>query len=246
MDKKYTPHIRIPFSLFNSPEYKQIPDTIKPYCLLVLVCLLKFVNTKSCKCYPKRSTISSMTGLSRSTIYRATLELKKVNIIQIKRLSSTLLYIIEPKFIFGDVSYRTEMVLRDASDVSDRHILLNYHNNKLSYITTIVKEVLSNKAATKDDIINKLATLPPDRLKQAIKERDNILYCKAAMAKLEEQSKKDVKLVAIPSQKQILESIRKKTNFAYQRAIVNNKRNEERKNKTKDLLRSYDKDEHKG
>lgn len=242
MDKKYTPHIRIPFSLFNSPEYKQIPDTIKPYCLLVLVCLLKFVNTKSCKCYPKRSTISSMTGLSRSTIYRATLELKKVNIIQIKRLSSTLLYIIEPKFIFGDVSYRTEMVQRDTSDVSDRHILINYPN-KLSYITTIVKEVLSNKAATKDDIIRKLTTLPPDRLKQAIKERDNILYCKAA---LEEQSKKDVKLVAIPSQKQILESIRKKTNFAYQRAIVNNKRNEERKNKTKDLLRSYDKDEHKG
>ena len=232
MDKKYTPHIRIPFSLFDSTEYKQIPDTIKPNCLLVLVCLLKFVNTKSCKCYPKRSTISSMTGLSRTTIYRATLELKKAKIIQIKRLSSTLLYIIEPKFIFGDVSYRTEMFQNKTSDVSNRNILINYHN-KLSYITNIVREVLSNKSATKDDIINKLATLPTARLEQAIKEKDNILYCKAA---LEVQSKKGQKLVDLPS-KLILENIRKKTNFAYQRAIEKRKRDDGRQNRSKDLLR---------
>ena len=234
MDKKYTPHIRIPFSLFDSTEYKQIPDTIKPYCLVVLVCLLKFVNTKSGKCYPRRSTISSMTGLSNSTIYKATEELKKVKIIHTKRLPSTLLYIIEDRFISGDMRNKKVSGVINTSDMrnKDTFIELSYYN--ISYITTIVREVLSNKAATKDDIINKLATLPAARLEQAIKEKDNILYCKAA---LEVQSKKGQKLVDLPS-KLILENIRKKTNFAYQRAIEKRKRDDGRTNRSKDLLRS--------
>jgi len=234
MDKKYTPHIRIPFSLFDSPEYKQIPDTIKPYCLVVLVCLLKFVNTKSGKCYPRRSTISSMTGLSNSTIYKATEELKKVKIIHTKRLPSTLLYIIEDRFISGDMRNKKVSGVINTSDMRNKDTFkeLSYYN--ISYITTIVREVLSNKAATKDDIINKLATLPTARLEQAIKEKDNILYCKAA---LEVQSKKGQKLVDLPS-KLILENIRKKTNFAYQRAIEKRKRDDGRQNRSKDLLRS--------
>jgi len=234
MDKKYTPHIRIPFSLFDSTEYKQIPDTIKPYCLVVLVCLLKFVNTKSGKCYPRRSTISSMTGLSNSTIYKATEELKKVKIIHTKRLPSTLLYIIEDRFISGDMRNKKVSGVINTSDMrnKDTFIELSYYN--ISYITTIVREVLSNKAATKDDIIKKLATLPTARLEQAIKEKDNILYCKAA---LEVQSKKGQKLVDLPS-KLILENIRKKTNFAYQRAIEKRKREDGRQNRSKDLLRS--------
>ena len=234
MDKKYTPHIRIPFSLFDSTEYKQIPDTIKPYCLVVLVCLLKFVNTKSGKCYPRRSTISSMTGLSNSTIYKATEELKKVKIIHTKRLPSTLLYIIEDRFISGDMRNKKVSGVINTSDMrnKDTFIELSYYN--ISYITTIVREVLSNKAATKDDIINKLATLPTARLEQAIKEKDNILYCKAA---LEVQSKKGQKLVDLPN-KLILENIRKKTNFAYQRAIEKRKRDDGRQNRSKDLLRS--------
>jgi len=234
MDKKYTPHIRIPFSLFDSTEYKQIPDTIKPYCLVVLVCLLKFVNTKSGKCYPRRSTISSMTGLSNSTIYKATEELKKVKIIHTKRLPSTLLYIIEDRFISGDMRNKKVSGVINTSDMRNKDTFkeLSYYN--ISYITTIVKEVLSNKSATKDDIINKLATLPTARLEQAIKEKDNILYCKAA---LEVQSKKGQKLVDLPS-KLILENIRKKTNFAYQRAIEKRKRDDGRTNRSKDLLRS--------
>jgi len=233
MDKKYTPHIRIPFSLFDSPEYKQIPDTIKPYCLVVLVCLLKFVNTKSGKCYPRRSTISSMTGLSNSTIYKATEELKKVKIIHTKRLPSTLLYIIEDRFISGDMRNKKVSGVINTSDMRNKDTFkeLSYYN--ISYITTIVREVLSNKAATKDDIINKLATLPTARLEQAIKEKDNILYCKEA---LEVQSKKGQKLVDLPS-KLILENIRKKTNFAYQRAIEKRKRDDGRQNRSKDLLR---------
>ena len=187
MDKKYTPHIRIPFSLFDSPEFKQIPDTYKSNCLSLLMCLLKFVNNRTGKCYPRQSTISSMIGLSRTTIYRATLELKKAKIIQIKRLSSTLLYKIEPKFIYGYVSNLNNDVSKLNNDVSNLKILIKHNTiSNTTYITNIVREVLSNKAATKDDIINKLATLPTARLEQAIKEKDNILYCKAA---LEVQSK---------------------------------------------------------
>ena len=235
MDKKYTPHIRIPFSLFDSAEYKQIPDTIRPYCLVVLVCLLKFVNNKSGKCYPRRSTISSMTGLSNSTIYKATEELKKVKIIHTKRLPSTLLYIIEDRFISGDMRNKKVSGVINTSDMRNRDVLkeLTYYN--ISYITTIVREVLSNKSATKDDIINKLATLPTARLEQAIKEKDNILYCKEA---LKLKSRKVGKLVNLPSQKQIMEQLRKKTNFAYQRAIEKRKRDDGRQNRSKDLLRS--------
>ena len=235
MNKKYTPHIRIPFSLFDSPEFKQIPDTYKSNCLSLLMCLLKFVNNRTGKCYPRQSTISSMIGLSRTTIYRATLELKKAKIIQIKRLSSTLLYKIEPKFIYGYVSNLNNDGAKLNNDVSNLKTLIKHNTiSNTTYITNIVREVLSNKAATKDDIINKLATLPTARLEQAIKEKDNILYCKAA---LEVQSKKGQKLVDLPS-KLILENIRKKTNFAYQRAIEKRKRDDGRQNRSKDLLRS--------
>ena len=233
MDKKYTPHIRIPFSLFDSTEYKQIPDTIKPYCLVVLVCLLKFVNTKSGKCYPRRSTISSMTGLSNSSIYRATEELKKVKIIHIKRLPSTLLYIIEPKFIFGDMSNRKVSGLIDISDTSNRQVLIERNINRTSLNNLI--ERISKEGGNKEKIVNELSTLPTAELEKAIKENNNPYFCRLA---LELKSRKVGKLVNLPSQKQIMEQLRKKTNFAYQRAIEKRKRDDGRQNRSKDLLRS--------
>ena len=232
MDKKYTPHIRIPFSLFDSAEYKQIPDTLKPYCLSVLTCLLKFVNTKSGKCYPRRSTISSMTGLSISSIYRATEELKKAKIIHIKRLPSTLLYIIEPKFIFGDMSNRKVIGLIDRSDMSNRQVLIE-HNLNITNINNLVKRI-SKEGGSKDKIVNELATLPIAELEKAIENNDNPYFCRLA---LEIKSREGEKLVEFNS-KDILERIRKKTNFAYQRAIDKNKKDYDRKIKSKDLLRS--------
>lgn len=232
MDKKYTPHIRIPFSLFDSAEYKQIPDRFKPNCLSVFVCLLKFVNNKTNKCYPRQSTISSMTGLSRSTIYRATLELKKAKIIQIKRLSSTLLYTIEPKFIFGDVSRKHIDVSARPIDVSDRPILIK-HNTISNTIFNIVERI-SNEGGSKDKIIQELATLPTAELEKGIENKIQPYFCKLA---LEIKSREGDKLVEFNS-KDILERIRKKTNFAYQRAIDKNKKDYDRKIKSKDLLRS--------
>lgn len=239
MDRKYTPHIRIPFSIFANPKYKQIPDTFKPYCLSVLVCLLKFVNAKTGKCYPRRQTISDMTGLSRTTIWKATVYLKNAKIIQIKRLSSTLLYTIDPDFIYGDVRIKNSDVRNRNIDVRNTNILIKLPLNKTNYITNIVREVISNNGYSKEDIINRLATLPPDRLRQAIKEKDNILYCKEA---LEVQSKKDTKLVDIP--KVIVDNVRKRTNYFYKKKVHENKENRARKNKTQNFLRGNDKDKH--
>ena len=239
MDRKYTPHIRIPFSIFANPKYKQIPDTFKPYCLSVLVCLLKFVNAKTGQCYPRRNTLVDMTGLSKTTIYRATIVLKNAKIIQIKRLSSTLLYTIDPDFIYGDVSNRNSDRSNSIHNRSNRNVLIKLPLLTNSYITTIVKEVISNNGYSKEDIINKLATLPPDRLRQAIKEKDNILYCKEA---LEVQSKKDTRLVDIP--KVIVDNVRKRTNYFYKSKVHQNKEDRARKNKTQDFLRGNDKDKH--
>jgi hypothetical protein len=239
MDRKYTPHIRIPFSIFANPKYKQIPDTFKPYCLSVLVCLLKFVNAKTGKCYPRRQTIADMTGLSRTTIWKATVYLKKAKIIQIKRLSSTLLYTIDPDFIYGDVRIKNSDVRNRNIDVRNTNILIKLPLNKTNYITNIVREVISNNGYSKEDIINRLATLPPDRLRQAIKEKDNILYCKEA---LEVQSKKDTRLVDIP--KVIVDNVRKRTNYFYKKKVHENKEDRARKNKTQDFLRGNDKDKH--
>ena len=239
MNRKYTPHIRIPFSIFANPKYKQIPDTFKPYCLSVLVCLLKFINAKTGQCYPRRSTISDMTGLSKTTIYRATILLKNAKIIQIKRLSSTLLYTVDSDFIYGDVSNRTPDVSNRNLDVSNSNVLVKDSLNKLTYITNIVREVISSKGYSKEDIISRLATLTPDRLKQAIKENDNIWYCKLA---LEEQSKNDTRLVDIP--KVIVDNVRKRTNYFYKKKVHENKEDRARKNKTQDFLRGNDKDKH--
>ena len=240
MDRKYTPHIRIPFSIFANPKYKQIPATFKPYCLSVLVCLLKFINAKTGQCYPRRSTISDMTGLSKTTIYRATIHLKNAKIIQIKRLSSTLLYTIDSNFIYGDVSNRIPDVSNRNLDVSNRNVLIKDSFKKLTYITKIVKRVVED-GGDQSKIISTLAsTLTADTLRKAIKENDNIFYCSQA---IKEQSQRKGKLVDIP--KGIVDKVRKKTNYFYKKKVHENKDKYDRQTKTKSFLSRYDKSKSK-
>ena len=239
MDRKYTPHIRIPFSIFANPKYKQIPDTFKPHCLLLLMCLLKFVNNKTGKCYPRRETIAEMSGLSHSTIYRATIHLKNAKIIQIKRLSSTLLYTVDSNFIYGDVSNRTPDVSNRNLDVSNRNVLIKDSFNKLTYITKIVKRVVEDRG-DQSKIISTLATLPADTLKEAIKKKDNIFYVKMA---LDEKLRSEKRLVEIP--KGIVDNVRKKTNYFYKKKVHENKVKHGRKTKTESFLSGYDKSKSK-
>ena len=234
--KKYDPHIRVKFSLFDDPSYKSIPNKHKAHCLSVFVSLLKFVNTKTLQCYPRKATISSMTGLSYATIYRATIWLIRVGILSKKRLPSTLLYTINPNYIVG---YRESDPVDRVSDHTDRSelsvsSLLIERNSNLTTINKLIKEVV-DKGGDQSKVIMKLATLPANTLKQAIIDKDNPYYCSLA---IKEQSRNVGKLVDIPKGTELLEKIRKKTNFAYQRAVHKNRRDIDRTNKSKDLLRS--------
>ena len=236
MKQKYDPHIRVRFDLFDDPQFRTIPNKHKAHCLCVLICLLKFVNNKTLQCYPRKATISSMTGLSYTTIYRATIWLIRAKIVSKKRLPSTLLYTINPRYIVG---YREsghidrKSVPRDRSDRSVRPLFkeLPYISN----ITNLIKEVV-DKGGDQSKVITKLATLPADTLKKAIIDNDNIYYSKLA---LREQSEKRGKLVDIP--RNIVDNFRKKAHFGYQQVIHKRKDRDGREAKTKDFLSKFNK-----
>ena len=237
--KKYLPHIRIPFKLFDDERIRKIPEEHRSSSLLILIALLKFVNSQNGQCYPRQATISSMVCLSRSTIYRCTDLLVEVGIIKKKRLKSTLLYVINPDYI---VNKKIDVSSQDY-DVSRKHIprfMMTDISKSIikepTYITNIIKEV-SDKGGDQSKIISKLATLPADTLKKAIIDNDNIYYSRLA---LKEQSEKRGKLVDLP--KNIVDNIRKKTHFGYQSKVSKTKRDYDRKIKSKDLLRSDSKD----
>ena len=236
--KKYLPHIRIPFKLFDDERIRKIPEEYRSSSLLILIALLKFVNSQNGQCYPRQATISSMVCLSRSTIYRCTDLLVEVGIIKKKRLKSTLLYVINPDYI---VNKKIDVSSRDY-DVSGKHIpsfmmtdISKTIINKPTYISNIIKEV-SDKGGDQSKIISTLATLPADTLKKAIKEKDNPYFCSLA---IQEQSNKRGKLVDIP--RNIVDNFRKKTHFGYQQAINKRKDRDGREAKTKDFLSKFNK-----
>ena len=231
--QKYLPHIRIPFKLFFDDRIKRIPEEYRSSSLLILIALLKYVNSQNGQCYPRRATISSMVGLSKSTIYRCTDLLQKVGVLTKKRLKSTVLYTVRSEYLVNkkyDVSSRP---LTSPTMVSIRRTII-----KESIINSLIVEIAS-KGGDKNVIIDKLSTLPRHTLIKAVEEKDNPYYCKQALTVLD--NKGNGVLVDLPTGIE-LEKLRKKTNFAYQRAVYKNKRNNDRKIKSKDLLRSDSKD----
>ena len=236
MKQKYDPHIRVRFDLFDDPQFRTIPNKHKAHCLCVLICLLKFVNNKTLQCYPRKATISSMTGLSYSTIYRATIWLIRVKIVSKKRLPSTLLYTINPKYIVGNrVSSHIDNRDRSVglSDVSAGS--LYNRTNTITTIDKLIKEVV-DKGGDQSKVIMKLATLPANTLKQAIIDKDNPYYCSLA---IKEQSRNVGKLVDIP--RNIIDNVRKKTHFGYQKAIHKRRDLDGRKAKTESFLSELNK-----
>ena len=236
--KKYLPHIRIPFKLFDDERIKKIPEEHRSSSLLILIALLKFVNSQNGQCYPRQSTISSMVCLSRSTIYRCTDLLIDVGIIKKKRLKSTLLYVINPDYI---VNKKIDVSSRDY-DVSRKHIpsfmvtdISKTIIKGLSYISNIIKEV-ADKGGDQSKIVSVLSTLPRKTLIKAIEDKDNPYYCNMA---LKEQDRNGVKLVDIP--RNIVDNVRKKTHFGYQSVINKRKDLDGRKAKTESFLSELNK-----
>jgi hypothetical protein len=237
--QKYLPHIRIPFKLFDDERIKKIPEEYRSSSLLILIALLKFVNSQNGQCYPRQATISSMVCLHRSTIYRCTELLQEVGILKTKRLKSTLLYTINSDYLVNkkyNVSSRNNDV--SLKDMSCRMITdINRTTINLTNIDKLVKEVVS-KGGDKNVIIDKLSTLPRSTLIKALEEKDNPYYCQLALN--EQDRKGDGVLLDIP--KNIMNDLRKKSHFGYQQKVSKTKRDNDRKIKSKDLLRGDSKD----
>ncbi len=233
MQNKYDPHIRVKFSIFNDPSFRSIPEHHRSHAYLVFICLLKFANAKTLTCYPRKATISDMSGLSRTTIYRATLCLVNAKIIKKKKLKSTLLYTLNPKYIVGyraDVSERTHYVSKGTHYVSERPTL-----KELTYITNIdtnkvqfsdksseVDAIVTSNIGNKEFMINELAKLPLTTLESDI----NKYYCKLAIIRKEELAReKDAVYVSPQKIISALNNVKKQSNVRYRQKVEYNKRN---------------------
>jgi len=233
MLNKYDPHIRVKFSIFNDPSFRSIPEHHRSHAYLVFICLLKFANSKTLTCYPRKATISDMSGLSRTTIYRATLCLVNAKIIKKKKLKSTLLYTLNPKYVVGfrpDVSERTHYVSKGTHYVSERPTL-----KELTYITNIdtnkvqfsnksseVDAIVTSNIGNKEFMINELAKLPLTTLESDI----NKYYCKLAIIRKEELAReKDAVYVSPQKIISALNNVKKQTNVRYRQKVEYNKRN---------------------
>ena len=230
MQQKYEPHIRVKFSLFDSPQFRMIPKRHRAYCYLVFICLLKFANSKTLTCYPRQATLSSMTGLSRSTIFRATELLEGSQIITKKRQKSTTLYTINKDYVVSTRNYDVSM--GHMGSVSQTYIRrTNIITN--SNITNFIKG-LAESGSDKDTILTKLASkYTIQELNEAIKDNDNPYLCKQA---LQIKDQEGVKYVSKDVINKAVDDVRKKTNYFYRDKVYKNKREHGRISTTKSFL----------
>ena len=230
MQQKYEPHIRVKFSLFDSPKFRTIPKRHRAYCYLVFICLLKFANSKTLTCYPRQATLSSMTGLSRSTIFRATELLEGSQIITKKRQKSTTLYTINKDYVVSTRNY--DVSTGHMGSVSQTYIRrTNIRTN--SNITNFIKG-LAESGSDKDTILTKLASkYTIQELNEAIKDNDNPYLCKQA---LQIKDQENVKYVSKDVINKAVDDVRKKTNYFYKDKVYKNKREHGRISATKSFL----------
>ena len=235
MQQKYEPHIRVKFSLFDSPKFRMIPNKQRAYCYLVFICLLKFANSKTLTCYPRQATLSSMTGLSRSTIFRATELLEGSQIITKKRQKSTTLYTINKDYVVSTRNYDVSM--GHMGSVSQTYIRrTNIRTN--SKITNFIKG-LAESGSDKDTILTKLASkYTIQELNEAIKDNDNPYLCKQA---LQIKDQEGVKYVSKDVINKAVDDVRKTTKYLYRDKVYKNKREHGRISATKSFLSKSDK-----
>ena len=230
MQQKYEPHIRVKFSLFDSKQFRMIPNKHRAYCYLVFICLLKFANSRTLTCYPRQATLSSMTGLSRSTIFRTTELLERSQIITKKRQKSTTLYTINKDLVVSVRNY----------DVSTGHMGSVYRTNisrtnitTNSNITIFIKG-LAEGGSDKETILEKLASkFTNQELNQAIKDNDNPYLCKQALQIKEQEG---VKYVSKDVINKAVQNVQKNTNYFYKNKVAENKRKHGRISATKSFL----------
>jgi len=179
----------------------------KANCLSVYLSLMKYCwKSNNYTAGLRHSTIQKDTGLSRTTIHRTLLTLTKLNIISTSKGRSGKTYIVNPNFVkFEKSMYKNETY--NPSNVSDLKTL------EEQYIYTVVDKMISKNKGNLENIINDLATLPADTLKM---DKNNIYYCKLAIARKEELAAES-KANYVHPQKiiQALNKIKKETNVRY-------------------------------
>jgi len=212
---KYEQHIRLPTKIFDDSSFLSIPIKQRAYCLSILICLLKFLNSKTLQCYPRVQTLVSMTGLSKRSVFRCLTLLVKANIISKKRLKSTSLYTLNSSYV---VSLRhLDMPVRHQR-VPVRHVL----EEPITITNSITKvdEIIS-RGLPKDLLIKELSVLPLTDLQN---DKKNIWFCKLAMEKKKElEAEKNF----VPTDKIIrtLKNISKHSNSRYKERVEYNRRN---------------------
>jgi len=230
---KYTPHIRIPVSLFEHPSYLGLPEGKKLQCFAVLAVLLRFADKNTGKCHPRLVLMADMLGVSRLTIYRCINLMIKNKMVIKKRLRSTNLYVINPIFMINDIKRDVSNGYIDVSnrymDVSNGKVLIepsNYPSNITNRILSKVDVIVNNTSLDKQSKIIKLASLTLPELKQCINKHPH--YVQRAIEH-QEQELRDAR--AVP--KHIVEQAMtaavsknaKNRSFNYRKKIEYNKRN---------------------
>jgi hypothetical protein len=171
-----------------------------------------------------------MTGLSRSTIFRATELLEGSQIITKKRQKSTTLYTINKDYVVSTRNYDVSM--GHMGSVSQTYISrTNITTN--SNITNFIKG-LAESGSDKDIILTKLAfKYTTQELNEAIKDNDNPYLCKQA---LQLKDQENVKYVSKDVINKAVDDVRKKTNYFYRDKVHKNKRKHGRISATKSFL----------
>ena len=91
---------------------------------IVYFTLVGYMNHKTGKCYPRYSTIKKDTGISRSSIQRATRHLAKLGYLTIKRLASTNLYLLSQQMVLEKTRIDHVKSQADTTEGSQRDLLI--------------------------------------------------------------------------------------------------------------------------
>jgi hypothetical protein len=232
---KYTPHIRIPVSLFEHPSYLGLPEGKKLQCFAVLAVLLRFADKNTGKCHPRLVLMADMLGVSRLTIYRCINLMIKNKMVIKKRLRSTNLYVINPIFMINDIKRDVSNGYIDVSnrymDVSNGKVLIEPSNYPSNYpiqnkVFNKIDRIVNSKDIDKQTKIIELASVPLPELKQCI---DKHPYYVQKAIEYQEQELRDARAVPknILDQRltAALQTNAKNRSAAYKAKVEYNKRN---------------------
>ena len=200
----------------------------KSHALNCFLSLMKHAWKKNnYECGLRYSTVAKDTKLSRITVRRTLDTLEKLNIISTVRGRSGKSYKVNEIFLKSEsdgsilYTHKSKMYNLDHPYVKKRSVLVETINN--IYKGNNIDKIIGTYKGDKESIIDHLAKLPPEELKEDSK---NPYYVKLAINRKEELIAEETKKYVHP-QKVIneLTKIKKQSNIRYRQKVEYNKRN---------------------